>query len=169
MASSARSLPWYQATASGLVKSTSAMPACHLSHCQTDPSARVTRYPCARPSSNRCERWAMYGLIQTHTCRSRSCSRVSSPSGSGNVPGSHTKSDQWNRRIQKQSKWNTDSGSPRSAIPSMNDMTVDSSYSVVNEVDSHSPYDQSGTRAGRPVSAVYRRSTSFGSGPPAMT
>ena len=96
----------------------------------------------------------MYGLIQTQTFRPRSCSRRSMPSGSGKVAGSQTKSTQWNCRIQKQSKWNTDSGRSRSAIPSMNSVTVSSSYDVVNDVDSHSPYDQAGTRAGRPVSAV---------------
>ena len=61
---------------------------------------------------------------------------------------------QWYARIQKQSKWKTLSGSPRSAMPSTNDITVASSYCVVNDVDSHSPYDQAGTCAGRPVSAV---------------
>ena len=96
----------------------------------------------------------MYGLIQTQTFRPLSCRRRRRPSGSGNVAGSHVKSVQWNARIQKQSKWKTLSGSPRSAMPSTNDMTVASSYCVVNDVESHSPYDQAGTRAGRPVSAV---------------
>ena len=40
---SARSLPWYQAVASGFVKSTSPMPACQRSHCHTEPSGRFTR------------------------------------------------------------------------------------------------------------------------------
>ena len=48
-------------------------------------------------------------------------------SGSGKVRGSHSKSHQWNSRIQKQSKWNTDSGRSRSAMPSMNVVTVASS------------------------------------------
>ncbi len=50
-------------------------------------------------------------------------------------------------------------------MPSMNSVTVASSYDVVNDVDSHRPNDQAGTLAGRPVSAVYRRSTSLGVGP----
>lgn len=49
------------------------------------------------------------------------------PPGSGNVAGSQTKSLQWKARIQWQSKWNTDSGSFRSAMPSMKDITVFSS------------------------------------------
>ena len=48
-------------------------------------------------------------------------------SGSGKVAGSQTKSVQWNSRIQKQSKWKTDSGRSRSAMPSTNDVTVSSS------------------------------------------
>ena len=107
----------------------------------------------------------MYGLIQTQTFSPLACSRASRPSGSGNVAGSQVKSVQWYARIQKQSKWKTLRGSPRSAMPSTNDITVASSYCVVNEVESHSPYDQAGTWAGRPVSAVYRRSTSLGVGP----
>src|SRR5699024_11868260 len=39
--SSVRSLSWYQVQASGLVKSTSAIPACHMSHCHTSPSGVV--------------------------------------------------------------------------------------------------------------------------------
>ncbi|CPU63656.1 Uncharacterised protein [Mycobacteroides abscessus] len=35
----------------------------------------------------------------------------------------------------------------------------------MNDVVSHRPNDHAGTRAGRPVSAVYRRSTSLGVGP----
>lgn len=35
----------------------------------------------------------------------------------------------------------------------------------MNDVVSHSPNDHAGTRAGRPVRAVYRRSTSLGVGP----
>ena len=96
----------------------------------------------------------MYGLSQTQTRRSLSCSRASIPSGSGKVRGSHSKSHQLNSRIQKQSKWNTESGRSRSAIPSMNEVTVSSSYAVVKLVDSQSPYDQAGTVAGRPVRAV---------------
>src|SRR5450830_122645 len=34
---------WYQATASGLVKSTRPMPACHRSHCHTSPFSLRTR------------------------------------------------------------------------------------------------------------------------------
>lgn len=49
------------------------------------------------------------------------------PSGSGNVRGSHSKSTHWYSRIQKQSKWNTDSGRSRSAMPSMKPFTVCSS------------------------------------------
>ena len=48
-------------------------------------------------------------------------------SGSGNTRSSHVKSVQLNSRIQKQSKWNTDSGRSRSAMPSMNEFTVASS------------------------------------------
>ncbi len=69
----------------------------------------------------------MYGLIQTQTLRSRSWSRASMPSGSGNVRASHSKSHQLNSRIQKQSKWNRLSGMSRSAMPSMNELTVASS------------------------------------------
>ena len=36
-------MPWYQAVASGFVKSTSPMPACQRSHCHTEPSGRFTR------------------------------------------------------------------------------------------------------------------------------
>ena len=49
------------------------------------------------------------------------------PSGSGKTRGSHSKSIQWNSRIQKQSKWKTLSGMSRSAMPSMNALTVASS------------------------------------------
>ena len=49
------------------------------------------------------------------------------PSGSGNVRASHSKSHQLNSRIQKQSKWNTDTGNSRRAISSMNELTVCSS------------------------------------------
>jgi hypothetical protein len=87
------------------------------------------------------------------------------PSGSGNTRGSHRKSHQLNSRIQKQSKWKTDSGSSRSLMPSMKDVTVSSSYEVVKDVDSHRPNDQAGGRAGRPVRAVYLRRISFGVGP----
>lgn len=69
----------------------------------------------------------MYGLIQTQTRRSLSCSLDSMPSGSGNTRESQTKSVQLNSRIQKQSKWNTDTGSSRAAISSMNELTVCSS------------------------------------------
>ena len=48
-------------------------------------------------------------------------------SGSGNTRGSHSKSHQLNSRIQKQSKWNTDTGRSRRDISSMNDVTVASS------------------------------------------
>src|SRR5215218_5355253 len=96
----------------------------------------------------------MYGLIQRQIRSPLSFSRRSMPFGSGNVSGSQTKSHQWNCRIQKQSKWKTLSGRPRSAIPSTNEVTVASSYDVVKEVDSHSPKDHAGTRAGRPVSPV---------------
>ncbi len=87
------------------------------------------------------------------------------PAGSGNAFGSHSKSHQWNSRIQNVSKWNTDSGRSRAAIPSTKLVTVCSLYSVVNDVVSHSPNDHAGGSAGRPVSAVYLRSTSFGVGP----
>ncbi len=107
----------------------------------------------------------MYGLIQTQMCRSRSLSLASMPSGSGKTLGSHSKSHQLNSRIQKQSKWKTESGSSRSRMPSMNDVTVSSSYEVVNDVDSHSPNDQAGGSAGRPVRAEYLRRMSFGVGP----
>ncbi len=46
------------------------------------------------------------------------------------------------------------SGMPRSAMPSTKWATVSSSYSVVNDVDSHNPNDHSGGSAGRPVRAV---------------
>ena len=69
----------------------------------------------------------MYGFSHAHTRRPRSCSRASMPSGSGKTAGSHSKSVQWNSRIQKQSKWNTSSGMSRSAMPSMNALTVASS------------------------------------------
>ena len=49
------------------------------------------------------------------------------PSGSGKVAGSQTKSHQWNSRIQKQSKWKTERGRPRSAMPSTKEVTVASS------------------------------------------
>ena len=87
------------------------------------------------------------------------------PGGSGKTRGSHSKSHQCSSRIQKQSKWKTDSGMSRSAMPSMNDDTVSSSYDVVNDVDSHSPNDQAGGSGGRPVSAVYLRRISLGVGP----
>ncbi|CAM5465468.1 hypothetical protein SHIRM173S_04765 [Streptomyces hirsutus] len=96
----------------------------------------------------------MYGLIQALIRRPFSLSRASMPSGSGKTSGSHWKSHHWYSRIQKQSKWNTVSGMPRSAMPSTNDVTVSSSYEVVNEVLSHRPNDQAGGRAGRPVRAV---------------
>ena len=69
----------------------------------------------------------MYGLIQTQTRSPRSRRRRNIPIGSGKVAGSQTKSHQWNCRIQKQSKWNTLSGRSRSAMPSMNSVTVASS------------------------------------------
>jgi hypothetical protein len=69
----------------------------------------------------------MYGLIHTQIRRPLALSRASIPAGSGNVSGSHSKSHQWNSRIQKVSKWNTESGSPRSAMPSTMDVTVASS------------------------------------------
>ena len=49
------------------------------------------------------------------------------PGGSGKTRGSHSKSHQCSSRIQKQSKWKTDSGMSRSTMPSMNDETVSSS------------------------------------------
>jgi hypothetical protein len=49
------------------------------------------------------------------------------PSGSGKTRASHSKSHQLNSRIQKQSKWNTDTGSSRRDISSRNDVTVPSS------------------------------------------
>lgn len=124
---SARSFAWYQAVASGLVKSTSPMPACHRSHCQTVPSGFITRYPASAASSNNFDACPMYGLIQTQTRRSLSCRRPSMPVGSGNTRGSHSKSHQVNSRIQKQSKWNTDTGNWRAAISSTNEVTVASS------------------------------------------
>ena len=69
----------------------------------------------------------MYGLIHTHTRSPRAFSRDSMPRGSGKVFGSHSKSHHDSSRIQKQSKWNTDSGRSRSAMPSMNEVTVASS------------------------------------------
>lgn len=76
------------------------------------------------------------------------------PTGSGKTSGSQVKSDHWYSRIQKQSKWKTVSGMSRSAMPSTNDVTVSSSYSVQKEVVSHRPNDQAYGRAGRPVSPV---------------
>src|SRR6476660_5404861 len=107
----------------------------------------------------------MYGLIHRQVRSPRSDSRLSMPAGSGKIRGSHSKSHQWNSRIQNVSKWKTLSGRSRDAITSMNRLTVSSSYDVVNEVVSHSPKDQAGGSAGRPVSAVYLRSTSAGVGP----
>lgn len=107
----------------------------------------------------------MYGLIHTLMCSPRSFRRASIPSGSGKTRGSHSKSHQLNSRIQKQSKWKTESGSSRSFMPSMKDVTVVSSYEVVKDVDSHSPNDQAGGSAGRPVRAVYLRRMSLGLGP----
>jgi len=69
----------------------------------------------------------MYGLIQTQIRKPRALSLASMPAGSGNVRGSHSKSHQWNSRIQNVSKWKTESGSPRSAMPSMKLVTVASS------------------------------------------
>ena len=66
-------------------------------------------------------------MIQTQTRRPRSFRRRSMAAGSGNVSGSHSKSHQWKPRIQKQSKWKTDSGRPRSAMPWMKWVTVSSS------------------------------------------
>jgi len=66
-------------------------------------------------------------LIHSETLRPRSRSLASWPSGSGNMRGSHVKSVHWNSRIQKQSKWNTDSGRSRAAIPSTNSVTLASS------------------------------------------
>src|SRR3954464_3842904 len=107
----------------------------------------------------------MYGLIQRHVRGPRSDNRLSMPGGSGKTAGSHSKSHQWNSRIQNVSKWNTLSGRSRAAIPSTNSVTVASSYGVVKDVVSQSPKDQAGGRAARPVSAVYLRSTSAGVGP----
>src|SRR5665647_3166531 len=101
--------PVNQAVASGLVKSTSPMPACHWSDCHTEPSARRSRYPLAAPSANSGERWAMYGLIQTQIFSPRALRRPSIASGSGNVRGSHSKSHQLNSRIQKLSVFHFDS------------------------------------------------------------
>ena len=49
------------------------------------------------------------------------------PARSGNASESHSKSHQWNSLIQKQSKWNTDSGISRSAMPLDEAVTVASS------------------------------------------
>ncbi len=49
------------------------------------------------------------------------------PAGSGKIRVSHSKSHQLNSRIQNVSKWKTDSGRSRSAIPSTNLFTVSSS------------------------------------------
>lgn len=57
-------------------------------------------------------------------------------------------------RIGPGQQWKTCSGRSRSAIPWMKLVTVASSWLVVNEVVSHSPNDQAGGSAGRPVSAV---------------
>ncbi|RPK45656.1 hypothetical protein EES40_12815 [Streptomyces sp. ADI93-02] len=84
----------------------------------------------------------------------RSLRRASIPSGSGKTSGSQRKSDHWYSRIQKQSKWKTLSGIPRSAMPSTKEVTVASSYDVQNEVVSQRPKDQAGGSAGRPVRAV---------------
>ena len=89
-------------------------------------------------------------------------------SGSGKPRGSQAKSHHWNSRIQKQSKWKTDSGSSRRAISSMKCVAVASSYWVVNDVVIHSPKLQAGGSGARPVSAVNRVTTSLGVGP-AMT
>src|SRR3954470_19031550 len=107
----------------------------------------------------------MYGLIPTEIRSPRALSRASMPTGSGKVAGSHSKSHQCSARIQKQSKWKTLNGRPRSAIPSMNPVPVSSSYDVVNDVESHNPTDHAGGIAGRPVNAVYLRRISFGVGP----
>ena len=69
----------------------------------------------------------MYGLIQTLIRRPLSFSRFSIAGGSGNCSASHSKSHHWNSFIQKQSKWNTCSGTRRSLIPSMKVFTVFSS------------------------------------------
>ena len=58
------------------------------------------------------------------------------------------------QRIQQQSKWKTESGMPRSRMPSTNESTVFSSYSVRNDVESHRPNVHGGGSAGRPRSAV---------------
>jgi hypothetical protein len=47
--------------------------------------------------------------------------------GSGKVRLSQVKSHHWNSRIRKQSKWNTDSGRSRLAMPSTKPVTVSSS------------------------------------------
>lgn len=69
----------------------------------------------------------MYGLIHMPTRSPRALSRASMPSGSGKVSGSQRKSDHWYSRIQKQSKWKTESGMSRSAMPSTKEVTVASS------------------------------------------
>src|SRR3954451_12407475 len=107
----------------------------------------------------------MYGLIHTQVRSPRSASRFSMPGGSGKIRASHSKSHQLNSRIQNVSKWKTLNGRSRSAIPSTKPVTVSSSYEVVNEVVSHSPKDQAGGSAGRPVRAVYLRRISAGVGP----
>ena len=116
-----------QFRAAGLVKSTMPIPACHRSLCHALPSLRSSRKPCAPASAKSGERWAMQGLIHTHTSHPRSCRRASMPGGSGKVRGSHSQSVQFDSRIQKQSKWKTLSGRSRCAMPSMKDMTVASS------------------------------------------
>ncbi|RPK47770.1 hypothetical protein EES40_09830 [Streptomyces sp. ADI93-02] len=96
----------------------------------------------------------MYGLIQTQIFRPLFLSRAIMPSGSGKTAGSHSKSHHWYSRIQKQSKWKTLSGIPRSAMPSTKEVTVASSYDVVKDVVSQRPNDHAGGRAGRPVRAA---------------
>ncbi|CAM5658010.1 hypothetical protein SALBM135S_09216 [Streptomyces alboniger] len=49
------------------------------------------------------------------------------PAGSGKTSGSHSRSVHWYSRIQKQSKWKTERGMSRSAMPSTNEVTVSSS------------------------------------------
>lgn len=76
------------------------------------------------PSSNITDSCAIYGLIHTQIFNPFAFIRESIPSGSGNTRSSHRKSVQWKSFIQKQSKWNTLSGIPRSSIPSIKLITV---------------------------------------------
>ena len=87
----------------------------------------LRKYPPSMPSSNITDSCAIYGLIHTQIFNPFAFIRESIPSGSGNTRSSHRKSVQWKSFIQKQSKWNTLSGIPRSSIPSIKLITVFSS------------------------------------------